>query len=172
MRAFWEARRKALSWGLAALLVLWALWYARPLDIYDLIGGETLGYLQISVFPQSEFPKVIYGNLTLTAGKPEMEAVLERLEEIRFHRNPLEVVLRFLPQGTRVTEVDPEKDYRIQFFAYGEEGRFLRGLSFDLTYWRDYRSLPLYVLHGQERGRALGAYLWELYQEEWHSFYR
>ena len=99
MKAFWEARRKALSWGLAALLVLWALWYARPLDIYDLIGGETLGYLQISIFPQSEFPKVIYGNLTLTAGKPEMEAVLERLEEIRFHRTPLEVVLRFLPQG-------------------------------------------------------------------------
>ncbi len=114
MKAFWQTHKKALRRGLLILLALWALWYARPLDVYDLMGGETPDYLMISIYPQSNFPAVLHDDLTLTAGTPKMDAVLERMEDIRFHRNPLEVVLQFLPQGTRTTEVDPE-DYRVHF---------------------------------------------------------
>ena len=91
--------------------------------------------------------------------------LLERMEDIRFHRNPLEVVLQFLPQGTRTTEVDPE-DYHIYFHYYDEQGQLLGGFSFNLTYWYRWnfqqRALPLYVLHGQEKGRELGTFLWEM----------
>ena len=166
MKGFWERHRKALRWGLLALLMAWCLWYARPVDVYDLMGGETPEWLQITVFPQFSFPGVVHGDLLLAAGDPEMDAVLERLEDIRFHRNPLEIVLQFLPQGDRTTEVDPEKDYRIQFFFYDGPGQIRGGLSFDLKDWRRWsfqrRELPLYVAHGQEKGRELGAWLWEL----------
>lgn len=172
MKALLKQHQKALRWGLLALLALWCLWYARPLDIYDLLGGESPEYLSISVYPQFSFPEVIHGNLTFAAGDPEMDELLERLEEIRFHRNPLEVVLQFLPQGDRTTEVDPEKDYRIYFFAYDEQGHFSQCLQFDLTFWRHWnfqmRSLPLYVFQGQEKGRELGAWLWELSRQQYY----
>ena len=170
MKAFWQTHKKALRRGLLILLALWALWYARPLDVYDLMGGETPDYLMISIYPQSNFPAVLHDDLTLTAGTPKMDAVLERMEDIRFHRNPLEVVLQFLPQGTRTTEVDPE-DYRVHFYYYDEQGQLLGGFSFDLTYWYrgnfQQRDLPLYVVHGQEKGRELGAFLWEMIQTKY-----
>ena len=165
MKAFWQAHKKALRRGLLVLLLVWAVWYARPLDVYDLMGGEPPEYLQISIFPQFQFPEVLNDSLVFAAGDPEMDAVLERMEDIRFHRNPLEVVLQFLPQGTRTTEVHPE-DYRVHFYYYDEQSQFLGSFSFDLTYWRRWnfqqRDLPLYVLHGQEKERELGAFLWEM----------
>lgn len=167
MKTFCQAHKKALRRGLLALLVLWAVWYARPVDVYDLMGGEAPGYLQISVFPQFSFPEVVHDDLLLAAGEPEMDAVLERLEDIRFHRNPLEIFLQFLPQGTRTTKVDPEKDYSMDFSAFDRDGRLILNLRFQIqgwyrTAWGLDRELPLYVFHGQEKGRELGAWLWEL----------
>lgn len=68
MKAFWEKHKKGGVRGLLVLLALWALWYARPLDVYGLMGGKTPGCLMISVCPQSNFPAVLHGNLTLAAG--------------------------------------------------------------------------------------------------------
>lgn len=163
MNGFWQTHKKILHWGLPALLFLWALWYARPMDIYDLMGGETPEYLAVSVWPQSSFPKAVHGELALAAGEPEMDAVLECLEELRFHRNPLEVILQFLPQGDRIAQVvDPEKDYQIDFYAYDRHNQPLWILRFRINgWWRGFRrELPLYVPHGQEKGRELGAWLW------------
>lgn len=166
MKAFWKRHAAALRRGLLVLLALWAVWYARPLDIYALLGGEAPEYLAVSVRPQSSFPRVLHSELSLTAGEPEMDAVLARLEELRFHRNPLEVVLQFLPQGSRTTEVDPEKDYQIDFLAYDRQSQPLWMLRFHINgWWRGFgRELPLYAFHGQERGRELGAWLWEMSQ--------
>ena len=171
MKAFCQAHKKALRRGLTVLLILWAVWYARPLDIYDLMGGGKPEYLTVSVRPQSSFPGVVHGDLSLAAGEPEMDAVLERLEELRFHRNPLEVVLRFLPQGDRTTRVDPEKDYQIDLFAYDRQSQPLWTLRFHINgWWRGFgRELPLYVSQGQEKGRNLGAFLWKMSQEEMMS---
>lgn len=166
MKEFLREHRKALRWGLLALLILWAVWYARPLDLYGLMGGEAPEHLAVSVWPQAGFPKAVHGELSLSAGEPEMDAVLERLEKLRFHRNPLEVVLRFLPQGDRITELDPEKDYQIDFYAYDGQNQPLWMLRFHINgWWRGFgRELPLYVFQGQEKGRELGAFLWEMFQ--------
>lgn len=166
MKALLQRHRRGFQLALMVLLILWAVWYARPLDIYDLMGGEAPGYLAVSVWPQKEFPKVVQGNLTLAAGEPEMEAVLERLEELRFHRNPLEVLLQFLPQGSRTLEVEAEKDYQIDLFAYDEHNQPLGLLRFHINgWWRGLgRELPLYTFRAQEKGRELGAFLWEMSQ--------
>ena len=71
MKAFWQAHKKALRRGLLVLLLVWAVWYARPLDVYDLMGGEPPEYLQISIFPQFQFPEVLNDSLVFAAGDPE-----------------------------------------------------------------------------------------------------
>ena len=83
MKAFWETYKKVLLRGLLALLLVWAVWYARPLDAYDLMGGEPPGYLQINIYPQFQFPQVLNDSLVFAAGDPEMDAVLERMEDMR-----------------------------------------------------------------------------------------
>lgn len=168
MKAFLQTHKKALRWGLPALLLLWAVWYARPMDIHDLMGGETPEYLVVSVWPQSSFPNAVHGELALAAGEPEMAAVLERLGELRFHRNPLEVILQFLPQGDRIAQVVSEKDYQIDLYAFDQRNQPLWMLRFHVDgWWRGFgRELPLYVSHGQEKGRELGDYLWRLSQAQ------
>ena len=93
-----------------------------------------------------------------------MDVVLERLAELRFHRNPLEVVLRFFPESTRSVKIDLEKDYRIYLYAYDQRENPILYLNFDITDWhRDLRrELPLYLVQGQEKGRELGAFLLDL----------
>lgn len=83
--------------------------------------------------------------------------VLERLAELRLHRNPLEIVLRILPESTRSMKIDPERDYRIYIYAYGRRENPILYLNFDITEWRRdlRRELPLCLVHGQEKGREL-----------------
>lgn len=167
MKAFLQEHRRAVWLGLAALLILWCVWYARPVDLYDLMGGQDPAHLTAAVFPQKDWPSVTLENLDFSAGEPEMDTVMERLETLQFHRNPLEVVLRFLPQGVRSTEVDPELDYRICFTAYDQSGQAILMLNFEINGWYrlvGHRSLPLYISQEQERGRELGAFLSEMSQ--------
>ena len=95
-----------------------------------------------------------------------MDIVLEQLAELRFHRNPLEFVLRLLPESARSMKVDPEKDYRIYVYAYDRRENPILYLNFDITDWRRdlRRELPLYLVHGQVKGRELEAFLLEMSQ--------
>ena len=81
---------------LAALLVIWGLWYARP------IGVDTL-------YPELE-PDLIYvtlidftgsghedQNLKLTAGTEEFDGLWSEIQELRFRRSPFNVVVQALP---------------------------------------------------------------------------
>ena len=81
---------------LAALLVIWGLWYARP------IGVDTL-------YPELE-PDLIYvtlidftgsghedQNLKLTAGTEEFDDLWSEIRELRFRRSPFNVVVQALP---------------------------------------------------------------------------
>lgn len=168
MKALYQRYKKAIYWGLLVLMAVWCFWYARPVNFYDLMGGREPAYLTVAVFPQKDWPSITVGNLDLSAGEPEMDAVMERLEMLRFRRNPLEVVLRFLPQGNRSTEIDPELDYRIIFTAYDQEYHPILTLNFEINGWYRFagqRSLPLYISQEQERGRELGAFLWEMSQK-------
>lgn len=162
VKAYFQRRRSTIRRGLLVLAAVWCLWYARPLDIYDLMGCEEPAYLSFTVLRQSDLDHP--GNLALTAGEPEMDVVLERLAELRFHRNPLEVVLRLFPESTRSVKIDLEKDYRIYLYAYDQRENPILYLNFDITDWhRDLRrELPLYLVQGQEKGRELGAFLLEL----------
>lgn len=168
MKALYQRYEKAIHWGLLVLAAVWCFWYARPVDIYDLMGGREPAHLTVAVFPQKDWPSITLENLDLSAGEPEMDTVMERLEALRFRRNPLEVVLRFLPQGGRTVEIDPELDYRMNFTAYNQDNQPILILNFEINGWYRFvgqRSLPLYITQEQERGRELGALLWEMSQK-------
>lgn len=125
------------------------------------MGCEKPTYLTITV---SQYSDLDYpGNLNLTAGEPEMDIVLERLAELRFHRNPMEVVLPFLPWGLRTSKVELEKEYQILLHAYDQLENTVLYLNFNVTDWHwGQREQLLYLAHGQEKGRELGAFLLEL----------
>ena len=166
MKAYLQQYRTVIRRGILILAAVWCLWYARPLDIYDLMGCEEPAYLSVTVWRQADLDHP--GNLELTAGEPEMDIVLKRFAELRFHRNPLEVVLRFLPQGARSRKVEVEKDYQIHLFAYDQRENPVLYLNFIINDWHRglQRELPLYLVHGQEKGRELGAFLLEMTQME------
>ena len=49
MKALLKQHQTAIRWGLLALLALWCLWYARPVDIYFLLGDVSPDWTQASV---------------------------------------------------------------------------------------------------------------------------
>ena len=156
------------KWILRAVLLLaaaWCLWYARPLDIYDLMGCEEPAYLSVTASQYSDLdhPR----NLSLTSGEPEMGVVLERLAGLRFHRNPLEAILPFLPWNLRTSKVDLEEEYQILLHAYDQQEDPILYLNFNVSDWHwGQREQLLHLVHGQEKGRELGAFLLEMTQME------
>jgi hypothetical protein len=165
VKAYLRQHRTVICWGLLILAAVWCLWYARPLDIYDLMGCEEPANLSVTVSRYSDLNHP--GNLSLSAGEPEMDAVLERLAELRFHRNPLEVVLPFLPWNLRTSKVELEKEYQILFHAYDQLEDPVLYLNFNVTDWHwGQRERLLHLVHGQEKGRELGAFLLEMAQME------
>lgn len=166
MRAFYKGHKRAIFWGAVILLALWALWYSRPVNIRFLMGRrQEAAFIEVSVNPQAKFPKTDFRTLNLAVDAPEAEALMNALEDLRFHRSPLEPLLRLLPpMGSASKTVEPEKDYMFYLFFSSEEQEHLQNIRFWIDEWSygPYGELPLFVFHGQERGRELGALMTEL----------
>lgn len=173
MKAFFDKHKKTLLWGPLILLALWAIWYARPVDIYFLLGDSSPNWTSGLVRDVTS----VYGRQSrnLDPGDDSEAAaltaeVLAELEGLRFHRSPLEPLLRILPPmggGSIRYGEDGKKEYDIYLFFYDirseEDWDTLLFLRFWIDRWSygPYGNLPLYVSHGHEAGRELGAALWE-----------
>lgn len=171
MKRFRENYQKVLLWGLPVLLLLWAAWYARPVDIYFLLGDTipnwTDGLVIDSTSPYSRQSRTLNPENAQEAMELT-EDVLEELEGLRFHRSPLEPLLRLLPPmsgGTIRHGEDGKKDYNLYLYFYDtqseEEWDTLLALHVWIGRWSygPYLNLPLYVSHGREVSRELGAIL-------------
>lgn len=172
MKALYQRHKKAVHWGLLGLAAAWCLWYARPVDIHFLLGDASPNWtteLVIAVTsPYSRQswtinPKDNQDGMELTA------EVLTALEDLRFHRSPLEPILRLLPpMGGSAQSLDGETNYNIYLYFYDikseDEWDTLLSMQFCINRWSYgvYNHLPLYVSHGPEKGRELGAFLTEL----------
>ena len=124
MKAFWEKHKKALLRGLLVLLVLWAVWYARPVDIHFLLGNAAPDRTSMLVIDCTSPYSRQSRNLD-PEDDPEAAAltaeVLAELEGLRFHRSPLEPLLRVLPPmggGSIRHGEDGKKEYDIYFYFY------------------------------------------------------
>ena len=81
---------------LAALLVIWGLWYARPIGVDTLFPGlePDLVYVTLIDFTGSGHEDQ---NLKLTAGTEEFDDLWSEIQELRFRRSPFNVVVQALP---------------------------------------------------------------------------
>lgn len=162
MKVFYQRYKKVVLRGILVLAVAWFLWYSRPVDIYFLLGAHEAEYISGVVNPQAGFPQPDFKNINLVAGDPEMEELMEQLESLRFHRSPLEPLLRLLPpMGSSAKTIDMEQDYSFHLYFHSDKSEYVLLVKFWIDEWSygRYESLPLYVSHGQNRGREIGCFL-------------
>lgn len=165
MKALYQRHKKAVLWSLLTLAAAWCLWYSRPVDIYFLLRPHEAEFISGVVNPQAGFPHPDFKNFDLAAGDPEMEELMEQLQNLRFHRSPLEPLLKLLPStGSSAKTIDAEQDYSFHLYFYSDGPEYISNIAFWIDKWSydRYGSLPLYVSHGQERGREIGHLLDEI----------
>lgn len=158
---------------LAALLVIWGLWYARPIGVDTLFPGlePDLVYVTLIDFTGSGHEDQ---NLKLTAGTEEFDDLWSEIQELRFRRSPFNVVVQALPflEGIVDTYVKyPETDDLDTMsisFAQDNGTDIWRSehLKFDVDAWsyRDFDhgvTLPLLMKNGHEIGQKMAHELWE-----------
>lgn len=165
MKALYQRHKKAVLWSLLALAAAWCLWYSRPVDIYFLLRPHEAEFISGVVNPQAGFPQPDFKNFDLAAGDPEMEELMEQLENLRFRRSPLEPLLKLLPtMGSSAKTINAEQDYSFHLYFHSDKSEYVLPVKFWIDEWSygRYENLPLYVSHGQDRGREIGHLLDEI----------
>lgn len=168
MKTFYQHHKKVFLWGLLALAAAWCLWYSRPVDIHYLLAPYEEKYIGCVVSPQADFPQPDFKNFDLAAGDPEMEELMEQLQSLRFHRSPLEPLLRLFPtMGSSAKTINAEQDYSFHLYFYSDKPEYILTIAFWIDKWSYDRwgGLPLYVSHGQDQGREIGRLLYEIAQK-------
>ena len=158
---------------LAALLVIWGLWYARPVGVDTLfpdLEPETIS-MHLSDFTGSgqEVRKAVFN-----AGTEEFDQLWAEIQDFRFRRSPFNVVVQALPflegiVGSHVKYPEADDiDHLIIGFAQDNGTDTWR--SEDLQFWtntwsyRDFDhgvTLPLMMKNGHEIGQKMAHALWE-----------
>ena len=153
------------------LIVVWGIWYARPVNIYTLLDVDELEYIDILAMKISE-EKTNSGHTTfrIKPGEPDMETILPELESLRFHRNPVDIIQKLcgkigLPTTGRSGRIDSNLDYDVHLFLSGKDDPdVIRQISYfgENWYYRYEDShIRVSVKDGLERSRELGAFLYE-----------
>ena len=158
---------------LAALLVIWGLWYARPVGVDTLYPELEPDIIEVYL---SDFNTYRHEDrrLKLTAGTEEFDDLWSEIRELRFRRSPFNVVVQALPflEGIVDTYVKyPETDDLDTMsisFAQDNGTDIWRSehLKFDVDAWsyRDFDhgvTLPLLMKNGHEIGQKMAHELWE-----------
>lgn len=158
---------------LAALLVIWGLWYARPIGVDTLYPELEPDIIEVYL---SDFTTYRHEDrrLKLTAGTEEFDDLWSEIQELRFRRAPFNVVVQALPflEGIVDTYVKyPETDDLDTMsisFAQDNGTDIWRSehLQFDVDTWsyRDFDhgvTLPLLMKNGHEIGQKMAHALWE-----------
>ena len=158
---------------LAALLVIWGLWYARPIGVDTLYPELEPDIIEVYL---SDFNTYRHEDrrLNLTAGTEEFDDLWSEIQELRFRRSPFNVVVQALPflEGIVDTYVKyPETDdldtMSISFAQdNGTDVWRSEHLKFDVDAWsyRDFDhgvTLPLMMKNGHEIGQKMAHELWE-----------
>lgn len=159
LRKIFRSKRAVITFAAMLLLAVWALWYARPVSAEDLMHGADPEIAHAFIFDaelrQDFRGKTETGTFVCDQG-PVMDELFSQLDGLRFHRNPLEVVLQFLPrEGVEISGKS------FDLYICDRSGEGVLELRFDGEHWR-HRDLPLYASRSvEEAGKSLGEWLWE-----------
>lgn len=171
-----KPRRRALAaLPVLLVLVLWGLWYARPVDIYTLAPevrspeGISIDVRELGGGVGEETPSRGGG---FTPEEPEWETVLSEIESLRFRRPPWNLVLQFLPKNTVTGRITHDGDCHILFSIGRLRGRPLQ-VQFFIDEWsyvspHSNRNLTLWVRDAKQTGDALAEALGPLLGDTGH----
>ena len=119
--------------GIVAVLVLWGLWYSRPVGVGTLFPDFDPDSVEVIASDYNVSPTESYSR-----GTPEYDAVLSEVRGLQFRRSVWNPIRQFLPdQGVRKHSDDP--DYRSLVFDFiqddGKENHAVYELQFVLNEW-------------------------------------
>ena len=119
--------------GIVAVLVLWGLWYSRPVGVETLFPGFDPDSVEVIASDYNVSPTESYSR-----GTPEYDDVLSEIRGLRFRRSVWNPIRQILPdQGVRKHSDDP--DYRSLVFDFiqddGKENHAIYRLEFFVDEW-------------------------------------
>ena len=119
--------------GIVAVLVLWGLWYGRPVGVETLFPGFDPDSVEVIASDYNVSPTESYSR-----GTPEYDDVLSEIRGLRFRRSVWNPIRQILPdQGVRKHSDDP--DYRSLVFDFiqddGKENHAIYRLEFFVDEW-------------------------------------
>ena len=168
----WKPKRD-LPLLLAALLVIWGLWYARPVGVDTLFPGLEPDQIEVYLTDfHIDDPKE--RKLKLTAGTEEFDALWKEIQDLRFRRAPFNVIVQALPfldeiVGTYSKTIGDD-DISNLYIGFAQDNGTDTWRSEELRFWIDswsYRdfdhgvNLPLMMKDSHEIGQKMAHELWE-----------
>lgn len=119
--------------GIVAVLVLWGLWYGRPVGVETLFPDFDPDRVEVIASDYNVSPTESYSR-----GTPEYDDVLSEIRGLRFRRSVWNPIRQILPdQGVRKHSDDP--DYRSLVFDFiqddGKENHAIYRLEFFVDEW-------------------------------------
>ena len=119
--------------GIVAVLVLWGLWYSRPVGVGTLFPDFDPDRVEVIASDYNVSPTESYSR-----GTPEYDDVLSEIRGLQFRRSVWNPIRQILPdQGVRKHSDDP--DYRSLVFDFiqddGKENHATYVLQFFLNEW-------------------------------------
>lgn len=119
--------------GIVVVLVLWGLWYSRPVGVETLFPGFDPDRVEVIASDYNVSPTESYSR-----GTPEYDDVLSEIRGLRFRRSVWNPIRQILPdQGVRKHSDDP--DYRSLVFDFiqddGKENHAIYRLEFFVDEW-------------------------------------
>ena len=119
--------------GIVAVLVLWGLWYGRPVGVETLFPDFDPDRVEVIASDYNVSPTESYSR-----GTPKYDDVLSEIRGLRFCRSVWNPIRQILPdQGVRKHSDDP--DYRSLVFDFiqddGKENHAIYRLEFFVDEW-------------------------------------
>ena len=120
--------------GIVAVLVLWGLWYGRPVGVGTLFPDFDPDSVEVIVTDYAVGDRTA----SYSKGTPEYDAVLADVQGLSFRRSALNPLRQVLPyRGPRMHSCAP--DYKSLIFDFiqddGKENHAIYRLEFALNQW-------------------------------------
>lgn len=149
--------------GIVAVLVLWGLWYSRPVGVGTLFPDFDPDSVEVIVTDYAVGDRTA----SYSKGTPEYDAVLSEVRGFQFRRSALNPLRQVLPyRGPRMHSCDADKTILLEFTQEdGKENQTNYQLEFFVTKWvyrvDSGKILPLEMTDSEVIGTEMAYRYWD-----------
>ena len=149
--------------GIVAVLVLWGLWYSRPVGVETLFPDFDPDSVEVIVTDYAVGDRTA----SYSKGTPEYDAVLSEVRGFQFRRSALNPLRQVLPyRGPRMHSCDADKTILLEFTQEdGKENQTNYQLEFFVTKWvyrvDSGKILPLEMTDSEVIGTEMAYRYWD-----------